>query len=187
MVEKSKICSERIREERERLNLSQRELAERCGIGYNTYQSWEIGRRTPQMNSKTLFIVAKFFNVSPLYLIGETPFRSRWDEYDKLHEEDIKRVRTEVQFVESAEALGFFHQGSEDPEKDFDEYKTYNQMYQERKKNMKTKSEIKVIIGSEENRIIDNFDTGEITIQAKSEADVEKAFQQLVRRGIIAE
>lgn len=187
MAENTNVFKKRIREERERLDLSQKELTDSCGIGINTYQSWEIGRRTPQMNSKTLAILAKFFKVSPLYLLGKTPFRSTWEEYDSLHEEDLKRIKKELQFTESAERLGFYHQGTDDPEKDYEEYMNYNRMYQERKEAMKTRSEIKVIIGSEENRIIENFGTGEITIQAVSEEDVEKGFQQLIRRGIIAE
>ncbi len=52
---------------------------------------------------------------------------------------------------------------------------------------MKTRKDITVTTGSAENRIIDNFETGEITIQAITEEDVERGFQQLVSRGIIAE
>lgn len=185
MAENTNVFKKRIREERERLNLSQKQLTERCGIGINTYQSWEIGRRTPQMNSQTLAILANFFRVSPLYLLGVTDFRNKWEEYDSLHEEDLKRIRKESQFIKSAETLGFYHQGTDDPERDYEEYMNYNRMYQERKEAMKTRSDIKVIIGSEENRIIENFGTGEITIQAVSEEDVEKGFQQLIRRGII--
>ncbi len=187
MSEGSKIFSTRIKQERDKLGLSQRALADSCDIAYNTYQSWEMGRRTPNMNSSTLANLAKFFKVSPLYLLGETDFRSKWEEYDKLHEEDLKRIRTELQFMDSAEALGLYHQGSEDPEKDYEEFMTYNKMYQERKKNMKTRSDVSVVIGSAENRIIENFVTGEITIQAVSEEDVERGFQHLIQIGIIAD
>ena len=89
--------------------------------------------------------------------------------------------------MESAEELGFYHQGIDNPERDYEEYMNYNRMYQERKDAMKTRSEISVVIGATENRIIENFGTGEITIQAITEEDVEKGFQQLIRRGIIAE
>ena len=187
MAEDTNVFKKRIREERERLNLSQKQLSEKCGIGINTYQSWEIGRRTPQMNSQTLAILAKFFRVSPLYLLGKTDFRNKWEKYDSLHEKEKNRIRTELQFTESAKALGFYHQGTDNPERDYEEYMNYNRMYQERKEAMKTRSEIRVIIGATENRIIENFGTGEITIQVINEEDVEKGFQQLIRRGIIAE
>lgn len=106
MSENSRLFSERIRKERDKLGLSQREVANRCGIGYNTYQSWEIGRRTPSINNSTLVILSKFFKVSPLYLLGETPYRSTWEEYDSLHEEDSKRIRIEIGFIEYAKFLG---------------------------------------------------------------------------------
>lgn len=106
MTDDSKIVSKRIKKERDRLGLSQKEVANRCGIGYNTYQSWEIGRRTPSINNSTLVILSKFFKVSPLYLLGETPYRSTWEEYDSLHEEDVKRIRNEFRFIEYAESLG---------------------------------------------------------------------------------
>lgn len=106
MLENPRIFSERIKKERDRLGLSQKEVAEGCGIAYNTYQSWEIGRRTPSMNNSTLIILSKFFKVSPLYLLGETPYRSTWEEYDSLHEEDSKRIRIEIGFIEYAKFLG---------------------------------------------------------------------------------
>ncbi len=185
MVEDSKTLSERIKKERKKLGLSQQELAEKSGIAYNSYQAWEIGRRFP--NESSLEILAKFFNVSPLYLTGETAFRNTWEEYDSLHKEDLKRIRTELQFTESAEKLGFLDQSADDPEGDYERYIAYNRMYQERKDAMKTRKDIKVIIGSDENRIIDNFETGEITIEAITEDDIEKGFQQLISRGIIAD
>lgn len=50
---------------------------------------------------------------------------------------------------------------------------------------MKTRNDVKVITGTKSNQIIENFETGDITIQAIRETDVEKAFQQLIKRGII--
>ena len=178
--------SDRLKAERKRKGIkSQAELSKLSGVPLDSLKKYESPKRRMIPEKDNLLLLAKTLKVSPLYLLGETPFRSTWEEYDSLHEEDLKRIRKGLQFTESAEALGFYHQGTDDPEKDYEEYMNYNRMYQERKEAMKTRSEIKVIIGSEENRIIENFETGEITIQAVSKEDVEKGFQQLIRRGII--
>lgn len=181
----SKVVAKRLKEELKSHDWKYLDLAEKAGISVDSIKSYGSGRRIP--DNYNINALAKALNVSPFYLLGETPFRNKWEEYDSLHEEDVNRIRTEVKFIESAESLGFYHQGSENPEKDYEEYITYNQKFKERKENMKTRKEITVITGSVENRIIENFVTGEITIQAVSEEDVERGFQQLIRRGIIAE
>ena len=180
--------SDRLKAERKRKGIkSQAELSKLSGVPLDSLKKYESPKRRMIPEKDNLLLLAKTLKVSPLYLLGETPFRSTWEEYDSLHEEDLKRIKKELQFTESAETLGFYYPSSDEPEKDYEEFMTYNRMYQERKDAMKTRSEIKVITGLKENQIIENFETGEITIQAISEEDVEKGFQQLIKRGIIAE
>lgn len=186
------VVANRIKTLRKEKGWTQSKLAELSGVSLPSIKQYETQKRIP--DNYCINALATAFHVSPFYLLGETPFRSererlqaKWKEYDSLHEEDLKRIRTELHFIESAERLGFYYPSSDDPERDYEEYMNYNRMYQERKEAMKTRSEINVVIGATENRIIENFGTGEITIQVINEEDVEKGFQQLIRRGIIAE
>ena len=179
------IVGERLKELRDNAGLTQKQVGEAVHLSVSTIKHYEGGYRIP--DNDQLNTLASFFKVFPSYILGTTPFKTpleetlhRWNETI-----DTKKLTAELQFTESAETLGFLHQGTDDPEGDYERYIAYNRMYQERKEAMKTRKDIKVIIGSEENRIIENFGTGEITIQAVSEEDVEKGFQQLIRRGII--
>ena len=181
----SKVVAKRLKEELKSRDWKYSDLAEKAGISVDSVKSYGSGRRIP--DNYNINALAKALHVSSSYLLGETPFRNKGEEYDSLHEEDVNRIRTEVKFIESAESLGFFHQGSENPEKDYEEYITYNQKFKERKENMKTRKDVTVVIGSAESRIIVNFVSGEITIQAVSEEDVERGFQEFIKRGIIAE
>lgn len=186
----SVVVANRIKTLRKEKGWTQSKLAELSGISLTSVKQYETKKRIPDYYC--INALATVFRVSPFYLLGETDFRNererlqaKWKEYDSLHQKDLKRIRTELQFSESAEELGLYHQDTQEPEKAFEEFLNYNRMYQERKEAMKTRSDIHVIIGSAENRIIENFETGEITIQAVTEEDVEKGFQQLVKRGII--
>lgn len=181
----SEIVANRIKEEMKQRNWTYQKLAEKAGISVDSIKSYGSGRRIP--DSYNLNAISKALRVSPFYLLGETDFRSIGEKWDKENPERTSRVRLETDFIDSAEALGFYHQDSEDPAKDYEDYIAYNKMYQERKKNMKTRSDVSVVIGSAENRIIENFVTGEITIQAVSEEDVERGFQHLIQIGIIVD
>ena len=181
------IVGERLKELRNNAGLTQKQVGEAIHLSVSTIKHYEGGYRIPDKDN--LNILASFYKVYPSYILGTTPFKTpleetlhRWNETI-----DAEKLTAELQFTESAEKLGFLDRSADDPEGDYERYIAYNRMYQERKDAMKTRKDIKVIIGSDENRIIDNFETGEITIHAVSEEDVEKGFQQLIRRGIIAD
>ncbi|HCA34404.1 MAG TPA: XRE family transcriptional regulator, partial [Lachnospiraceae bacterium] len=61
-----KSFKDKIRECRGKLGLSQKELAERSGIGYRTITSYESGQRFPQ--PAQLYKLAKALGVSTDYL-----------------------------------------------------------------------------------------------------------------------
>ena len=61
---------EKIKELRERLGLSQRELAARLNLGSGTIANYETGNRSPDY--QTLQRLADLFNVSTDYLLGRT-------------------------------------------------------------------------------------------------------------------
>ena len=180
--ERDKRIGKRFRLIRERLGKTQEEVAEYFSRSVQAVRDWEAGRST--IPKKVLQVLSDILEIDIDFLLCEydTPtLQQKLQEWNK----EVPRILAELQVMESAEALGLYHQDADDPEGDYEKFMTYIRMYQERKEAMKTRSEIKVIIGSEENRIIENFGTGEITIQAVSEEDVEKGFQQLIRRGII--
>ncbi len=58
----------RLEELRKKENLSMREMAKKLNMPYTTYVNYEKGTREP--NSETLIMLAKFFDVSVDYLIG---------------------------------------------------------------------------------------------------------------------
>lgn len=66
--------TERLKELRKEKGLSQIEIANYFGTSQPAYQAWESGRRTPAQ--KSLEKLAKFFNVSVSYLLGETNIRN---------------------------------------------------------------------------------------------------------------
>ena len=62
------IIGERLRVTRQQRQISQRELARRCGLGENTLYVYENNRGDPSIDS--LISIAKELNVSTDYLLG---------------------------------------------------------------------------------------------------------------------
>lgn len=54
--------------------LTQQQVGEQLGTSKQAYSQWESGNRSP--SQKTLEKLAKFFNVSVSYLLGETSIRN---------------------------------------------------------------------------------------------------------------
>lgn len=181
-----KVVMNRLKQLRERTGLTQKQVAEAIHFSTSTIKQYENGYRIP--DDTNLKIIASFYGVYPKYILGETEYKNRSEEmfHRWTDSVDMDKQTTEMQFIDSAEKMGFFIQSEYTPA-EYDKYIQYNKLYEERKSAMKTRSDIKVITGSAENRIIENFETGEITIQAITEEDVEKGFQQLIRRGMIEE
>lgn len=175
--------ADRIQTLRIQKGYSQEQLAEKLGVSLDTVKGWESGRRTPKGdNMKHLCLV---LHTKEEYILnGDDSFSRTLPKWDKVH-------RPIIQFIQTAVSLDFFHYSdpsdSEKSQKEENDYIAYNKQYEERQVNKMKKEEIKVILNATENRIIDSFETGEIIIYAVSEADVEKGFQHLMNRGIIAE
>lgn len=62
------ICMNRIHELREQMGISMREAAKRLRMPYTTYVNYEKGLREP--SSEILILLARFFNVTIDYLVG---------------------------------------------------------------------------------------------------------------------
>lgn len=69
-----KFC-ERIRLLRKELGMTQKEVAEKLGIGYRAYQCYELAQRYPDFHG--LINIANFFSVSLDYLVGRSDIRER--------------------------------------------------------------------------------------------------------------
>lgn len=57
-----------IRKFREKLGISQRELADRLEVNHSTVAYWEIGKSSP--NVETLAELCRIFNTTPAILMG---------------------------------------------------------------------------------------------------------------------
>lgn len=55
---------------REKLNLTQQQIADDCGFFKSTYSNYEVGRYL--INTMTIYSICKTYNISMDYLIGRT-------------------------------------------------------------------------------------------------------------------
>ncbi len=62
--------SDRLRKARERVGLTQDELAQRCGFGQSQQNKWENGKNTPMV--ETVVNLAEELGVTSDYLLGLT-------------------------------------------------------------------------------------------------------------------
>ncbi len=62
--------TDRLKELRKEVNLTQSEVAEELGLGRSTYSNYEQGTRFP--DKETLINLSHFYEVSIDYLLGET-------------------------------------------------------------------------------------------------------------------
>lgn len=178
----SNIVAKRLKKLRvEKGNPTQKELSVLSGVPYISIGRYERGETVPE--SDNLLKLASFFQVDPEYILGRTDFKNIFDKWNQTT--DLQKLKKENIFWKTGFEIGLFPEiQSEDDYKSFINYLKY---YEIRKEMRMKKEEIKVVLNATENRIIDSFETGEITIYAVSEADVEKGFQHLMNRGIIAE
>lgn len=70
-----------IKKEREKLNLSREELAQKLGVSYSAIAMYERGEREP--NSSLLIKLCKIFNCSMDYLMGIIPIKNPKEELEK--------------------------------------------------------------------------------------------------------
>ena len=61
---------QRIKEIRMAHGYSQRDLAEKIGVSSSTVAMWETDKRAPR--TKALKRLSELFNVSPMYILGES-------------------------------------------------------------------------------------------------------------------
>ena len=70
-IELMKIVGERLRTLRKKRNLTQSEVAKMTGISLRSYSKYECGHA--MMYVRTLFKLARFYDVKVTYLVDENP------------------------------------------------------------------------------------------------------------------
>lgn len=73
---------ERLRELRNEMKLNQEELGSKINLSKANISKYETGRIQP--NIETINYLAKFFNVSTDYLLGQTNVKNAYDNKDKV-------------------------------------------------------------------------------------------------------
>ena len=83
-------------------NYTQSEVAEAVGVKQNSYNSWENGKREPKLD--TVLHLAKIFDTSVDYLLGETDDKRNFKKLAELFNETNKRMDT---MLEESKSNGF--------------------------------------------------------------------------------
>lgn len=87
------IFSKRLRIEREKLGLKQKEMAEKLNMPSNTYNGYETGRRIPALDVASN--IADALNVTTDYLLGRTDEKTFTSREEKSIQKDLKQIMEE--------------------------------------------------------------------------------------------
>ena len=82
------MLKDRLKSERNKKKISQRQLGDYIGVSQQTIGSWETGRTQPDQES--LKQLAQFFNVSLDYLMGESNIRNTSTKIDTAIQDDAE-------------------------------------------------------------------------------------------------
>lgn len=79
---------EKLKELREKKNLTKRDVAKQFNVSESTYGKWELGKRKPDL--ETIAAIAEFYAVSTDFLLGNTDDPHPPGEKAEATDEDIK-------------------------------------------------------------------------------------------------
>ncbi|MEE6030302.1 XRE family transcriptional regulator [Avibacterium paragallinarum] len=109
------LIGSRIREHREKLNLTRPELAKAVDVSLSALQGWEMNEREPQ--ASMIITIAKELKVTPNYLLtGEEGQSSALIEKAKNVIEDIVTMITSYGSVNVSAGFGSFNEGVTKPD-----------------------------------------------------------------------
>lgn len=192
-VKRLSILSDRIKEKRKERGWTQQDLAEQTSLSLDTIKSWESGRRTP--NYTSIKVLCYKLHTTEDYLLGGKDHLKEWlSKYDSEHQDEIIKIRNGIKLLEYCDFIGC--DTSELDSESSDQLMTgttnyikhnFNDFLNERGLPKMTRNDVKVIMNDTKNKIVDSFMNDDVTIYATSEEYVEKAFQQLLKRGMIQE
>jgi transcriptional regulator with XRE-family HTH domain len=96
----------RLKELREKRRLNQEGLAIQLNVSQSTISAYEIGERTPDL--ETLIAIAKFFDVSLDYLVGISDVKQRITQSDLLSDElDHLRIYRQLSIADRGKAQAY--------------------------------------------------------------------------------
>ena len=84
----------RLKELRQKNNLTLKELGQKVGMANNTLSQYETGKREPKL--ETWNKLAKYFNVPTSYLMGLSDDVDGWDEWAKNTGYSVKQIKDEI-------------------------------------------------------------------------------------------
>ena len=114
-IEDKSIFANRLRKERENLGLMQKEMAKKLDIPPNTYNGYETGKRSP--NLEVAKHISDTLNISVDYLLGRTDERNlnketpkldpgiktiaahRINPYEDISEEGINKINEYIEMI----------------------------------------------------------------------------------------
>ena len=114
-IEEKLIFANRLRQERERLGLMQKEMAQKLEIPPNTYNGYETGKRSP--NLEVARHISDTLEISVDYLLGRTDERTinkekakldssiktiaahRLGDVEDLDDEAIEKINEYIEFI----------------------------------------------------------------------------------------
>lgn len=100
------MLSKRLKFEREKLKISQKELSKKLNVSQQTIGSWEIGRTEPSHDN--LQKLSKLFQVSTDYLLGHSDIRNLEEELSAKDKKEIdKELNKLVKKLEEQDGLMF--------------------------------------------------------------------------------
>lgn len=204
------VVASRIKTARKDMGLTQVQLSKELGVSESAIKMYETAQRVPEED--TLKKMSELFNLGTYYLLGLTDSKMNWDKWDKDHLNEVKKLRQELGFLEYVASLNcdvsdilnkleLIYSNSEgelspEAEQIIEDFTTcingsiksvYDDFLNEKGVYIMTRTDVNVIMNDSKNQIIDDFSSGTITVYATSEEQLEKAYQQLIRRGMIRE
>lgn len=84
----------RLRELRQKNNLTLKELGQKTGMANNTLSQYETGKREPKL--ETWNKLAEYFNVPTSYLMGLSDDVEGWNEWAKNTGYSVKQIKNEI-------------------------------------------------------------------------------------------
>lgn len=91
--------SERLKELRLEQKYTQQEVADKLGIIVESYRKYELGKRQP--GKKSLEKLARVFNVSVSYLLGETNMRGTYEIVEIMEQLNKPRQKETIDFAKN--------------------------------------------------------------------------------------
>ncbi|MGY3779298.1 helix-turn-helix domain-containing protein [Isobaculum melis] len=100
------MLADKLKELRNKKNLTQKELAQLLNVSQQTIGSWEVGRAEP--NNETLILLSEIFNVSTDYLLGKKNDKQYWELTEKEEKDVGKQIDKILDGMENDTDINFY-------------------------------------------------------------------------------